>query len=166
MQANCHQLASSPSLKALRHERFFAHMEVWVLKRDLSQAGERSTKALALLLVICTRPLVDLSPALFAQGLKPTRGQRSGHPVISLRIFAQVCNELLMIFDLTIFIQIKSKFVWSEVLKTQKEKLRSQLQNMQHHVKEAYSKLQGSCVFNADMFIQVWIYVLKYPSRC
>ncbi|CAH3130230.1 unnamed protein product [Pocillopora meandrina] len=47
-----------------------------------------------------------------------------------------------------------SKFVWSEVLKTQKEKLRSQLRNMQHLVKEAYSKLQGSCVFNADMFIQ------------
>lgn len=37
---------------------------------------------------------------------------------------------------------VKSKFVWPEVLKTQKEKLRSQLRNMQRHVKETATEKQ------------------------
>jgi len=53
--------------------------------------------------------------------------------------------------------------VWREPLaKTQKAKLRVQLQKKQDQVKEAYYKLKRSSVFSAKMFLEVFAVNLLY----
>ena len=44
-----------------------------------------------------------------------------------------------------------------EPLNTQKTKLTVQLQKIQDQVKQAYSKLKRSSVFNAKMFLEVFV---------
>lgn len=52
---------------------------------------------------------------------------------------------------------LKVGYWWPEPLFTQKRKLIGQLQKMQDHVEEAYLNLQRSSVFNAEMFLKVYI---------
>ena len=55
------------------------------------------------------------------------------------------------------FVHLKVAQVWQEPLNTQKTKLTVQLQKIQDQVKQAYDKLKRSSVFNAKMFLEVFV---------